>query len=204
MTGLRPRRTGQSKCRSTSRRTIHPKGNAILHTPRTATTGRRSDKAMGRNPRSKKGEWGMVEGRMQSDHRDGTRQAQNYSSLPRRTCLRTSRYQPDKGTGGQILLVAATSQGGTRIRQRMRPMSTKQSEYPSSESTAKPNYASNRSFTIPDYIYGLYREVTGIGRIRLHPHDHRSRLYKNANRDTLQRDDNSRRSSGAILTADIP
>ena len=69
---------------------------------------------------------------------------------------------------------------------------------------SKPNHTSNRSVTVPDYIYGLYCEVTGIGRIRLHPHHHRSRLYKDANHDTLQGDDNGRRSGRAILTANIP
>src|ERR1700744_3813741 len=132
----------------------------------------------------------MMEGRMQGGHRDGTRKTQNYTSLSRRASLRTPRYQPDEGTSGQVLLVAATGQGSTRVRQRMRSMPAKQSEYPSSESASKPNHANNRSSTISDYIYGLYREITGIGRIRFYPHHHRSRLYKNANRDTLPGDDN--------------
>ena len=72
----------------------------------------------------------------------------------------------------------------------MRSMSTKQSEHPSSESSSEPNYASNRSFTISDYIYGLYRKATGVSRIRLNPNHYRPQLHEDANHDTLQRDDN--------------
>ena len=72
----------------------------------------------------------------------------------------------------------------------MRPMSTEQSKYPSPEGSSEPNHADNRGFTIPNHIYGFHHETTRVGGIRLHLDHYGPRLYKNANRDTLQRNDN--------------
>ena len=148
------------------------KRSFILHTPRTTATRRGNNKAVGGNPRSQEDKWGMVEGRTKGSHRNGTGETQNHSSLPRRTSLRTSRDQLNERAGGQVLLVAATSQGGTRVRQGMCPMPTKQSKHPSAESSSEPDHANNRGLTISDYIYGLHCETTRVSRIRLYLDHH--------------------------------
>ena len=44
-------------------------------------------------------------------------------------------------------------------------MPTKQSEHTPLESTLVPHNPDNWSTSIPDYRYGLYRKITGIGGI---------------------------------------
>ena len=145
-----------------------------------------------------------MEGHMQGGHRRRTRQAQDHPSLPQCTGLQTPRHQPNKRISGQVLLVAAASQGCTRICQRMHPMSTKQSKYTSPEGASKSDHTNNRGTTIPNHIYGLHRKITRIGRIRFHPDYHGPQLHKNTNCDTLQGDDNGWRSSWTILTTNFP
>ena len=145
---------------------------------------------MGRNPQSKESQWRMVERHMQGNHRRRTRQAQDHTSLSRRTSLRTSQHQLNKRSSGQVLLVAATSQGHSRICQRMRSMSTEQSKHTPSKGPSKPYYANDGSITIPDDIYELYCETTRISRIQFHLNHHRPQLHKNANCNTLKRNDN--------------
>ena len=146
----------------------------------------------------------MVERWMQGDHRRKTGQAQNHPSLPWCTSIWTPRYQLNKGSSGQILLVATADPGCSRVHQGMCSMSTKLSKYASSESPFESHYTNNRSTTIPDYIHGLYCETTRIGGIRFYIDYHGSWLHKNANHDTLQRNNNGWRSSQTIFMTDLP
>ena len=140
---------------------------------------------------------------MQGNHRGRMGQAQNHTSIPQRTSLWTPRYQPNKGLSSQVLLVAATKQGHPRIRQRMRSMPTKQSKHASSESTLIPHNPDNWSAPLSNHYNGLYCKTTRIGRIRFHSYDYRPRLHQDANRDTLQRNYHSGRSSRAIPATDL-
>ena len=71
------------------------------------------------------------------------------------------------------------------------------------KSPSEPHLASDGSNAISDDIYGLHHETTRISRIRFYLDHHGPWLHKNANHNTLQRNNNSWRSSQTILTTNL-
>ena len=141
---------------------------------------------------------------MQGNHRGRTGKVQNCLSLLQRTNIWTSRDKPNKGPSGQILLVATTKPRHSRVCQRMRQMPKEQSKHPSMEGTLIPHNTAHWGTPIPNHHHGLYCKTTRIGRIWFYSHHHRPQLYKDADRDPLQRNHYGRRSSWAISATDLP